>query len=149
MSFTVSLQTNTSPDNQLTKALTAVTAVDGVLRAGTSIIDPVIQIAGDVSAVTGCNYMSIPAFGRSYFIRDIRSLRNGLYEVTGHVDVLGTYATQIRGNSGIVRRQETKWNLYLQDAVFKQYQYGLITLKTFPSGFNTNKFVLAVAGGAV
>ena len=146
MSFNVTLQRNNSERNKLTKDISDILTVSGELKTETSIIDPVIIIECDLSAVTGCNYISIPAFGRSYFVNNIRSIRTGLVEFSCHVDVLSTFASQIRDNTAIVRKQENNWNLYLNDGSFKIYQNPTVLTKAFPSGFTTQEFVLAVAG---
>lgn len=144
MSFSITLQTNSSDSVSLDKTLTDLLSVTGTLKDTTSIINPTILISGTIP--TACNYMTIPTFGRSYFITDIRSVHNELFEVDGHVDVLTTYASEIRACSGIIARQENRWNLYIDDGTFKVYQNPRLTLKTFPSGFTTQEFVLAVAG---
>lgn len=146
MAFTISLQVNSSERERLTKSLSEIMSVSGVLKSETSIIDPVIMIECDLSDVVNCNYMTIPAFGRSYFVNNIRSVRNGLVEFSCHVDVLSTYASAIRANRAIVRRQQNNWNLYLNDGSFKVYQNPKVLTKAFPSGFTTQEFVLAIAG---
>ena len=146
MSFNITLQKNNSERNRLTKEISDLMTVSGNLKAETSIIDPIIMIECDLSAVTGCNYMTIPNFGRSYFVNNIRSIRTGLVEFSCHVDVLSSFASEIRGNIAIVRKQENNWNLYLNDGSFKVYQNPNILTKAFPSGFTTQEFVLAVAG---
>ena len=146
MAFTITLQTNNSEDNRITKSVTDIMSVNGTLRAGTSIIDPVILMNCDLSLVTNCNYMTIPEFKRSYFVRNIKSVRAGLVELSGHVDVLSSFADNIKGNAAIIRRQENAWNLYLNDGTFRVYQNSIVLTKSFPSGFSTQEFVLAVAG---
>lgn len=148
MAFEISLQANQSEKNRLSKTVNAITTVSGELKRDTSIIDPVIMIECDLSAVTTCNYMTIPVFGRSYFVNDIRSMRQGLVEFTCHVDVLSTYASAIRGNTAIIRKQETNWNLYLNDGTFKVFQNPNVLTRAFPTGFTTQEFILAIAGGA-
>ena len=146
MSFDITLQTNASEKNQLIKEITNIATVSGTLKNGTSIIDPVISFEGDLSSFVNCNYMTISTFGRSYFVKDIRSIRNNVYEISAHVDVLSSFATEIKSNTAVVRRQENQWNLYLNDGVFKVYQNPKILTKAFPTGFSTQEFVLAVAG---
>lgn len=146
MSFDIVLMRNNSEKNRLTKDMETIMTVSGFLREGTSIIDPVIKIECDISDVVGCNYLSIPIFGRKYFVNDIRSIRNRLFEFSCHVDVLSTYADAIRENTGIIKRQENEWNLYLNDGTFKVYQNPIVLTRAFPSGFTTQEFVLAVAG---
>lgn len=146
MAFQIVLQTNNSEKNKLDKDLVAISTVSGTLKNESSIIDPVILIEGDLAALVNCNYMTIPAFGRSYFIKNIRSIRNNLVEVSAHVDVLSSFASQIRSNVAIVHRQENRWNLYLNDGTFRIYQNPMVLTREFPSGFSTFEFVLAVAG---
>ena len=146
MAFNISLQINNSEREKLSKSVTDIITVSGELKAETSIIDPVIIIECDLNAVINCNYMTIPSFGRSYFVNNIRSIRNGLVEFSCHVDVLSSFAEQIRGNSAIVKRQENAWNLYLNDGTFKVYQNPNVLTKAFPSGFTTQEIVLASAG---
>ena len=146
MAFDIILQRNNSERNRVTKDISVILTVSGELKTETSIIDPVIMIECDLSAVVGCNYMSISTFGRSYFVNNIRSIRSGLIEFSCHVDVLSSFASEIRSNIAIVRRQEKNWNLYLNDGSFKVYQNPNVLTKAFPSGFTTQEFVLAVAG---
>lgn len=147
MSFEIKLQTNSSEKNRLDKTLTDVLTLTGTLRNESSILNPTIRIEGDVSQVINCNYMTIPTFGRSYFITDITSIRNNIFEVSGHVDVLTTYKEGIRTNVGIIHRQENVYNLYLDDGVLKVYNNPQIVTKEFPSGFSDYEYVLAIAGG--
>lgn len=144
--FDISFYVNSSEKNKVDKTLTLITTISGVLKESTSIIDPVIVIEGDLSAFTGCNYMVVESFGRSYFVNNIRSISNGLIEISAHVDVLSTYKNAIRRNQAIIRKQQNTWNLYLNDGSLRVYQDPEIIVKAFPSGFTTQEFVLAVAG---
>lgn len=144
--FDIILQTNLSEKERVTKTVTDIMTVSGVLKEETSIIDPIIKIECDITDITEVNYMTIPVFGRSYFVTQVRSVRNGLVEFSCHVDVLSSFATQIRENTAIIRRQETDWNLYLNDGSLRVYQNPLVLTRLFPSGFTTQEFVLAVAG---
>lgn len=140
------LQTNMSEKNKLDKDITNIETVYGTLRSECSIIDPVITFSADLNILKSCNYMTIPKFGRSYFVTNIRSIREGLVELTAHVDVLSSFKTQIRSNSAIIAKSENNWNLYLNDGSLKTYQNSVIYTKEFPSGFSTQSFVLAIAG---
>ena len=136
MSFSITLQTNASEDNKLSKSLTDVLTVSGTLRGECSILDPRILIESS-TIPSGVNYMTIPEFGRSYFVRDITAVRTGLWEITAHVDVLQSYAASIQACTGITQRQENDWNLYLNDGVFKTYVQPTIVSRSFPYGFNS------------
>lgn len=146
MAFAIHLQINTSEKEALDKEVNLIGTLTGSLKEETSIIDPVITFAGDLSLYANCNYMTIDAFHRSYFITNIRSIRNGLFEITGHVDVLSTYKSYIRANNAIIKKQALNWNLYLNDGTFKVYQTRNIVTKLFPNSFSHHTYVLAVAG---
>lgn len=146
MAFEILIQRNNSENNRVTKDVTLLSTIEGTLRQETSIIDPVFLIAGDLDDYVGVNYCTVDSFGRSYFVNNIRSVRSGLVELTCHVDVLSSFAQQIRANTAIIRRQENQWNLYLNDGTFRVYQNPTVLTKAFPSGFTTQEFVLAIAG---
>lgn len=147
MSFDITLQTSHSELNKVDKILDDIATLSGVLKDGTSIIDPIFLIKADVVDCIGCNYLTVPEFGRSYFVTNISSIRNNLVEIACHVDALSSFASQIRSNYAIIHKQKDRWNLYLNDGTFRVYQNPIIITKAFPSGFTTQEFVLAVAGG--
>lgn len=144
----IKLQKNLSDENYFYKDISDIFTKTGSLREESSIIDPVILIEGNVSDYADVNYMTIPDFGRSYYIRDIKSYRNNLIQITAHVDVLVSFRDSILSNQAIISKQENAWNLYLDDGTFKVYNNPIVLTKAFPSGFSTQSFILAVAGGA-
>lgn len=146
MSFNIIIQRNNSELNRVVKNVDNIITLSGELREATSIIDPVIKIECDLEDITACNYLTIPVFNRSYFIKNIRSIRKHIVEISCHVDVLSSFADAIKTNTAIIKKQENSWNLYLNDGTFKIYQNPEILTKSFPSGFSTQEFVLAVAG---
>ena len=146
MAFDILIQQNQSEKNKVDKDVTTLATITGALRQETSIIDPVFIVAGDLDDFIGVNYLTVDSFGRSYFVNNIRSVRSGMVELTCHVDVLSSFAAQIRSNTAIIRRQENNWNLYLNDGTFRVYQNPTVLTKAFPSGFTTQEFVFAVAG---
>ena len=146
--MTIQIQQTTSEKNKIGKSISTLFTASGALREGTSIINPVIMISGaNIPTLKNANYMHIPDFNRFYFITDIKSIRNGLIEISGHVDVLQTYASQIRNNTAIIKRNANSWNLYIEDGLFKTYANPHIFTKEFPSGFKDPSYVLFVAGG--
>lgn len=150
MSFNILLQTSSSEKNRLDKTLSTLGTLTGTLRQDTSIIDPVFQIEGNLSSYVNANYCTIEAFGRSYFINNIRSLRNNLFEISCHVDVLSSFKTQIRANHAIMHRSERNWNLYLNDGTLKMTQRPeKIVTEQFSNGnafVNHFSYVLILAG---
>lgn len=147
MSFAINLGKNSSPANKLTKNFSSKISLYGSLRNESEIIDPTIIVNTTSADIFLCNYMEIPTFGRSYFITSIKSIRNGVYEVQGHCDVLSSFASEIRANNAIILRQEHNFNLLLNDDVFKCKQNSRIAYKKFPSQLGDFNYILTVAGG--
>ena len=144
--MTLELYSNSSEYAALDKDLELQLTLSGILREDSSIIDPSILVEDLDDYITDINYAYIPEFGRYYFITNIESVRNHLWRLSLHVDVLHTYADGIRANSGIIERNENLYDLQLNDGLFKTRQNPRIAQYPFPSGFNTWNFVLAVAG---
>ena len=148
MSFTVILYKNASPVNKIGKTLNNAETITGVqIKRDTSILQPVLLIESTSSIFT-YNYMYIEQFGRYYFIDDIRSINNNIWEISAHVDVLDTYATAIKANSAVVKRQRNKFNLYLDDPEFHVLNKQRVQTFRFPeNGFDkTLKYILVVSG---
>lgn len=147
--MTLTFSTNKSPKIKLEKELEQVQRCDGCqLKAPTDIMDPVFTVSTISTAdLSKANYVYAPELNdRKYFITKLVSVRNGLWEVHCHIDVLSTYADGVKAQEAIIHRQENSWNLYLDDGIFKTYQNPKIGVTAFPSGFTTQNFVLAVAG---
>lgn len=146
MSFAIKLQNSGFPINKLEKNPNLVATVNGTLRNETEVVDPVILI--EMADFPNCNYLTIDAFNRSYFIRDVRAVRNNIWEVHAHVDVLMSFKQQILGNRVLVCRNENKFDLYLNDGVFKAKQNSRIGYLAFPNGFTHFNYILLAAGGS-
>lgn len=145
MSFSISLQNNSSPINKIGKAISTITTVSGDLKNESDVIRPEILIESD-SSILSANYMTIDTFHRKYFIEEIQSVRTNLWLVKAHVDVLETYASQILSNTAVVLRQENNFNLLLNDGVFKCRQDPRISYRKFPSGLGDFNYILITQG---
>lgn len=147
MSFSVVLYKNESPVEKIGKTFSnSHTISDVVLKRDTSILRPVLLINSAQDIYT-YNYMYISEFGRYYFIDDIRSVNNNMWEISAHVDVLETYKDEILSNQAVIRRQQNRYNTYLNDPEWLVYAYESVVAYKFTSPFNKNlKYLLAVAG---
>lgn len=141
------LYNNQSELNKVGKTLVQLASSVVVLKDETSITDPVMTFTGHLPMV--CNYLYLQETQRYYFVTNIKSVRNNVWELSCHVDVLESFKTGIKNQTAIISRQEKLWNLYLNDGQFKQYQNPVIFQKAFPNGFDSypSCYVLAVAGG--
>lgn len=152
MSFDIILYRNESPTNFVNKDLKQIYQFQGDLRDGASLLDPVIvfQASDPGFHANMTNYLYIADFGRYYYITDIISTHFPLWEIHCHVDVLMSYAEQIKLQNAIVARQEANYNMMLDDGFFMCYQNPRFQTKLFSNAtpFEQQEFVLVVAGSS-
>lgn len=143
----ITLYTNKSDSNFVDKDITSLYTTTGVIKEATSIIDPVILLGDIDNYVATCNYIYIQELNRYYYVGDIVSTNNGLWELTCHVDVLMSYRDTIRQQECIVARQENVTNMYLSDPRMKVQADPYVQQLYFPNGFNSAwEYVLVVMG---
>lgn len=139
---------NNSDKRYLTKTLTNQLNVTGVsLYDSTSVTEPVLKVSGGPSKIANYNYVYIPDFNRYYYIKDF-TVENGYILIACKVDVLMSFANSIKECDCIAKRQETKYNFYLNDEKFLKYQYDKQFVHTFNTPFTkASQFVLLTTGG--
>lgn len=140
----------TSADKRaLNKSASEIDTVTCKLKQGTSIIDPIV-IIGKISAknIRRFNYAHIADFGRFYFVNDIVEAPANQLEVSMHVDVLRTYAADIRGISTLILRQENVFSPYFVDEEALVRTNRFRTKKNIGTvGGNSNVYYLTVNNG--
>ena len=138
---------NESPKNTLKKIIFQLFSITGVLKDSSSIANPTILIDKN-SEIINANYCYIPEYKRYYFIEDIESVKNNLWMISLHVDVLMSFSSDILKTSGIVARQEKDYNSKLVDTLHPvsndvdvyNYTFGAVP-------FNKGNYVVAIATG--
>ena len=146
MSFNIKFMYNNEPMNKINKTPTEIFTLSGTLKDESSVVDPVIIIERDDPL--DANYAYIEAFNRYYYIKDITSVRNGVWRITMHTDVLKTFAEGILNSPCIVAKSSSRFNLYLNDADYKCLQCDIVMSKMFPSGFtiSDSRYVAVILG---
>lgn len=134
MSYPLIFKKCLSPVNKLTKTFDSTTATfNVVMKDNTDVFKPTFTIQTSES-LWDFNYIDGSSFtGRQYFITDIRSVGNQRFEVDAKTDVLSTWASEIKSNSAVIRRQEGMYNLYLDDPEFHVLNYERIQTLKFPA----------------
>lgn len=102
-----------SENKSVPKSFVKTRVLSGDLRAECNIKDPSLII--ESADFLDYNYMYIPAFGRFYFLDAPTVVREGLYLISGHVDVLQTAWDEIKGLKPVIKRQEHLYNMYMRD----------------------------------
>ena len=144
----IKLYKNLSEVNTIGKTLTEENVRTGTLKDGCSVLSPSVVLTGE--NLSGFNYAYIPQFSRYYFIKEITSVKSGLWEISMRVDVLETYKDSIKANTAILKRQEKIWDMYINDEKFKAESTNKTATIMFPQNhFNTVNFILTVAGSPI
>lgn len=139
----IKIYTNTSENNKLNKSLTTLLDATCNLKRDTTLTNPVLELVGvPFSSLKNANYMYIPDFGRYYFISNISYNSGGIAVVTGHVDVLMSFKSQLSNCSGILNRQESIFNAYLPDDEFFNDNRKKIAYKKFSTSLPEQKLFL-------
>lgn len=143
----IRLLRNYSDSNVVSKNVENVIELTGTLKEGTSVTDPTITLELSTDNAPSFNYMHIPEFGRYYFVTGIDSVRNNLWSISGHVDVLMSYNKAIRNQKAVIARQENLYNLYLDDDKLLVTSKRNYTTKVFPNDAPSGGcFILCLAG---
>ena len=96
-----------------TNFLTADMIISGVLREASSLIHPSITFTSDI--IPKFNYVYIPLFNRYYYVTDITSIKNKLWQMSLTVDVLMTYKEALLACTGYIDRNENEYNGLIPD----------------------------------
>lgn len=142
------LMHNNNDLNVLGKDLSTLKSVKGEFKAKTDIVNPVLLIDNIDDIISRLNYCYIPLLNRYYFVTGISSVRNNLWELNCHCDVLETYKDNVKDTEAVIARQEFEYNLLLDDGTLKAYSDPLVQTKAFPHSFNDDNgsYLLITSG---
>lgn len=124
--------------------------LNGQFRDESSVIDPIFRIEKTNPNEFYYNYMYIPAFNRWYYINDFVSIRNNIWEIHAHVDVLYTWRADIKNFKCIIDKSSSldNANLYMDDGSFVMDSRKYNSVLSFPEGLSQDgEFILICAGG--
>ena len=147
MSMTIKLYHNDSDKRTVSKSLSnESTLIDATIIDDTSILAPRLKVRDSGIIMVQYNYCYIADFKRYYYITDI-TVSNGYILIDCKVDVLMSYANEIKACTGVIARQENVWSGYLDDSENFINQYNNVSLKAFNNPFsNTLSYILLVNG---
>ena len=120
------------------------------LVEGCSALDPVVKLSMN-AAVYNANYMYIPYFGRYYYITNIEVIEGNVLRVSGHVDVLKTYSSQIKACTVNSRKNQNNYDMYLPDdrAIESRYISYSKKFKQSFEDFTPSYILITVGNGAI
>lgn len=131
-----------------TSYLTNATNITGVvIKFPSSIIEPILTLNGAAIAnLWQFNYIRLDEFGRYYFIDDIISVANNLWEVHCHVDVLMSWKDEIKTNSCIATRRTNANASKLTDRINSPQNEGLVSMIYELELFNNSSDFAVICG---
>lgn len=138
---------NSSDNRCINKNIIDGEIISGTLRTSTSIISPVITF--ESSSPLRYNYAYIPEFRRYYYITNVISARNNLWEVHFEIDPLMSFKADICALKVVVDKQsnESNGDEYIDDSSLVTDNLMFNTVYNFPNGFNNNgEYILITAG---
>ena len=147
MSMTIKLYHNDSDKRTVNKTLTNEGNLAGAtIIDDTTILNPRLKVRDNGVIMVQYNYCYIADFKRYYYITNV-TVSNGYIIIDCKVDVLMSYAKEIKACTGVIARQENVWSGYLDDSENFTNQYNNVSLKAFNSPFSkTLSYILLVNG---
>lgn len=116
----------------------------GSLREESNVVAPTIRISGAV--FPDFNYAQIPDFGRYYYLKDVRSVRSEIWEISLQSDPLMSF--NLSGVSGVVIESQNLGSSYLNGRQFVRLVKSKTDIITFPNGLlDSGEYILITAGG--
>lgn len=145
--MTISLGRCFSDHERVDKNVQYIETTTAHIKDDTSIVDPTFIMVNP--GTVNFNYVSVPEWGRKYYVRDIIALPGRQIAVTCHCDVLASFADGIRAASAIIDKQETDAfaSKYIDDGSYVMECRDTIQCFTFENGFTSQANILITAGG--
>lgn len=129
--------------NEVNKSLGVAIVKTCSLKEGSSIEDPILYMVYDTSLM-GCNYVYIPDFSRYYFITGKEIDGKTLY-ITCHVDVLKTYATDIKASKGTATRSNI-YNKNIPDSLAMEIPQNKIQYRKLSEALTGDTYICIIGG---
>lgn len=149
MGFSVSLYFCSDDNRVVSKNLQHIITVNGLEPSEPlSVIEPRVVVEYNGAFPMSVNYMS--CWGRYYFVTNIELIRGQRAILTGKVDVLKTYESDIRNSQGLCIRNENTGIGGQKDPKLPLEPTRMIKVARFSKSLNRGgayPFVLNVAGG--
>lgn len=144
--MTVTFYKNLSDKKVVKKNITSGKAYTSViLKDNCTIKNPVLEISD--MAIMLYNYAYITEFKRYYYV-STEVIRNGLVRCVLNCDLLMSAKDYFLPLNAILKRQESVYNLYLDDPLFMTYNNKEVTTQKFTGSQLTKnaEAILIVAG---
>ena len=146
--MTIQLCNTADENNVINKTIATIDTVTATIKGDSSIINPTL-ILKYKTPLLGVNYVFIPNWNRYYFVKDMRVITGGRYEIDLSVDVLQSFKEQIL-KCGVILSdtEQTGLNNYLPSDSFVVNCKSKTDIVNFSNGLLDNgEYILITAGG--
>lgn len=146
--MTLQLYIVTDPSNTISKSLTEETMYSFKFKGQSDILRPTIEVFDTNDTIPTFNYAYIPQLKRYYFVSNIQLVANHYYVLELAVDVLQTYASDIKQSKGYISQNE-KYNKYYNSSYASEVRTESDIYKSpnkIPTT-NSEYYVLTTIGG--
>lgn len=135
----INMYYNSSEPKKIGKSLNNSVEFNGNLRDESGIVNPVIMVKS--KNPSSYNYCYIPEFKRYYFINEMVSVRNGLWRLSLHCDVLESFKAYYMGINCVIDKQESieKTNVNFNDGTFLTSEETFNEVISFPNQVGLNQ----------
>ncbi|MBR6402936.1 MAG: hypothetical protein IKS48_06085 [Eubacterium sp.] len=137
------------------KAINGATDITINYKDDTDLINPVFTFAANKRIQNNINYLFVQEMHRWYYVDDITYSQH-MIELHCTVDVLTSFAAEIKEQYAIVIRQQENYNMYLTDDKIRTDAQSRILTYPFRGGFGTTlqsgtvkncSYIFAINGG--
>lgn len=129
--------------NELNKTLGNPIVKNCALKNGSSIEDPVLYMEHDAS-LFNCNYVYIPDFGRYYFISGRELVEHTEY-ITCHVDVIKSFADDIKASKGTATRSNF-YNKNIPDSMALDIPQDRVQYRKLSEALTGQTYIVIIGG---
>lgn len=144
----ITLYENYSDNRTVTKNITPLKTIPCKLKNDCTLTNPIIIISKEsLNNWVSANYAYIDIFKRYYYINDVKLMTAERIEINLKIDVLMSFADQIKSISGVIDRQEFLTNSYITDEKLPIRSKRTISYKKIGSLGNSSTIVLTATGG--
>lgn len=146
----LTLYKNNSEFNRIEKSLTVVDTLQCEINADCSVTNPVFVITNKNLDFNYCHADGI--FNRYYYVENIEVLRGGKLALHCRVDVLKSFAQDIRQADVIAERSTSDYNRYIPDTAYdftsaeKRFSYARLPFEFDTSETGAKHYIITIGG---
>lgn len=144
--MSLQMYTCTSDNRCIDKSKTAIgSPISCSFKDDTTMENPAVIISPDAYSAA-CNYVYLDDTSRFYYVTDVTfSQQRCILQLK--VDVLMSFAAEIKLSKCIAARSSSSFNMYVNDERYNALEYSNVFTKPFPNSFSKSLEYVLIVGG--